>query len=75
MRGEYDGKYIIFYPLDDKVRAARVRKPVENGKRYRKLESEYARLVTEASLGGLKLLFHRWRLFYKTIVRTRFTNC
>jgi len=28
----------------------RVRKLVENGKRYRALESEYARLVTEASM-------------------------
>jgi hypothetical protein len=30
----------------------RVKKLVENGKRYRALESEYARLVTEASLAG-----------------------
>ncbi|MBP1589705.1 MAG: hypothetical protein ILO10_05870 [Kiritimatiellae bacterium] len=29
---------------------ARVKELVENGKRYRALESEYARLVTEASL-------------------------
>ena len=33
---------------------ARVKKLIENGKRYRKLEAEYARLVTEASLGRLK---------------------
>ena len=32
----------------------RVRKLVENGRRYRKLEAEYARLVTEESLDALK---------------------
>jgi len=32
----------------------RVRKLIENGKRYRKLEREYARLVTEESLDALK---------------------
>ena len=33
---------------------AGVKKLIENGKRYRKFEAEYARLVTEASLGRLK---------------------
>lgn len=33
---------------------ARVKKLIENGRRYRKLEAEYAHLVTEASLGRLK---------------------
>ena len=32
----------------------RVRKLVENGRRYRKLEKEYSRLVTEESLAALK---------------------
>ena len=32
----------------------RVRKLIENGRRYRKLEQEYARLVTEESLAALK---------------------
>ena len=32
----------------------KVRKLVENGRRYRKLEREYARLVTEESLAALK---------------------
>jgi len=31
-----------------------VKKLIENGRRYRKLEAEYARLVTEASLDALK---------------------
>ena len=33
---------------------ARVRKLVEDGRRYRKLEREYSRLVTEESLDALK---------------------
>lgn len=33
---------------------ARVRKLVENGRKYRKLEAEYSRLVTEESLDSLK---------------------
>ena len=33
---------------------ARVKKLIENGRRYRKLEAEYSRLVTEASLAALK---------------------
>ena len=33
---------------------ARVRELLENGRRYRKLEAEYSRLVTEAALAGLK---------------------
>lgn len=32
----------------------RVKKLVENGRRYRRLEAEYSRLVTEASLDALK---------------------
>ena len=32
----------------------RVKKLVEDGRRYRRLEAEYSRLVTEASLDGLK---------------------
>lgn len=32
----------------------RLKKLIENGKRYRKLESEYARLITEESLAALK---------------------
>ena len=32
----------------------RVRKLIANGRRYRKLEKEYARLVTEESLAALK---------------------
>jgi hypothetical protein len=32
----------------------RVRKLVENGRRYRELEKEYSRLVTEESLAALK---------------------
>ena len=32
----------------------KVRRLVENGRRYRKLEKEYARLVTEESLAALK---------------------
>jgi len=31
-----------------------VKKLIENGRRYRKLEAEYSRLVTEASLAALK---------------------
>jgi len=31
-----------------------VKKLIENGRRYRKLETEYARLVTEESLERLK---------------------
>ena len=33
----------------------RVKKLVEDGRRYRRLEAEYSRLVTEASLESLKL--------------------
>lgn len=33
---------------------ARVKKLIDNGKRYRRLEAEYSRLVTEASLAALK---------------------
>ena len=33
----------------------RVKKLIENGRRYRKLEAEYSRLVTEASLAALKI--------------------
>ena len=33
---------------------ARVRELLESGKRYRKLEAEYSRLVTEAAISGLK---------------------
>ena len=32
----------------------KVKKLIENGRRYRKLEAEYSRLVTEASLAALK---------------------
>ena len=32
----------------------RVKKLVENGRRYRRLETEYARLVTDESLAALK---------------------
>ena len=32
----------------------RVRKLIDNGKRYRRLEAEYSRLVTEESLAALK---------------------
>ena len=32
----------------------KVKKLIENGRRYRRLEAEYARLVTEASLAALK---------------------
>ena len=34
--------------------AAAAKKLIENGRRYRRLEAEYARLVTEASLASLK---------------------
>lgn len=34
------------------AQVARVKRLVENGRRYRKLEAEYSRLVTEASLEG-----------------------
>ena len=33
---------------------ARVRELLESGRRYRKLEAEYSRLVTEAAISGLK---------------------
>lgn len=33
---------------------SRVRELLENGKRYRELEAEYSRLVTEAAISGLK---------------------
>ena len=33
---------------------SRVRELLENGKRYRRLEAEYSRLVTEAAISGLK---------------------
>ena len=46
------GKQISKYVPPSAV--ARVKKLVENGRRYRQLESEYARLVTEESLGRLK---------------------
>ena len=46
------------YTLKDgtrrKAAVARVKKLIENGRRYRKLEKEYARLVTEESLAALK---------------------
>ena len=32
----------------------KVKKLIENGRRYRRLEAEYSRLVTEASLASLK---------------------
>ena len=32
----------------------RVRELLENGRRYRELEAEYSRLVSEASVAGLK---------------------
>jgi hypothetical protein len=32
----------------------KVKKLIENGRRYRKLEAEYARLMTEESLAALK---------------------
>ena len=47
-RGKQVSKYV------PPAAVAGVKKLIENGKRYRKLEAEYARLVTEASLGRLK---------------------
>lgn len=47
-RGEQRYKHI---PNDQ---LAHVKKLLENGRRYRKLETEYTRLVTEASLDSLK---------------------
>jgi len=46
------GKQVSKYVPPSAV--ARVKKLIENGRRYRKLEAEYARLVTEASLDALK---------------------
>ena len=47
-RGEQRCKHI---PNDQ---LARVKKLLENGRRYRRLEAEYSRLVAEASLDALK---------------------
>ena len=47
-RGKQVSKYI------PPSAVARVKKLIENGRRYRKLEAEYSRLVTEASLAALK---------------------
>ena len=47
-RGEQRCKHIA------NDRLARVKKLIENGRRYRKLEAEYSRLVTEVSLAALK---------------------
>ena len=47
-RGEQRCKHI---PNDQ---LARVKKLIKNGRRYRKLEAEYSRLVPEASLTALK---------------------
>ena len=46
------GKQVSKYMPPSAV--ARVKKLIENGRRYRKLEAEYSRLVTEASLAALK---------------------
>ena len=43
-----------FQSLGPRGLVPRVRKLVENGRRYRKLEKEYSRLVTEESLAALK---------------------
>ena len=47
-RGKQVSKYI------PPSAVARVKKLIENGRRYRKLEAEYSRLVTEASLAALE---------------------
>ena len=47
-RGKQVSKYI------PPSAVARVKKLIENGRRYRRLEAEYARLITEASLSALK---------------------
>jgi len=47
-RGKQVSKYV---PAE---LAPRVKKLVEDGRRYRRLEAEYSRLVTEASLESLK---------------------
>ena len=47
-RGEQRCKHI---PNDQ---LARVKRLLENGRRYRRLEAEYSRLVAEASLDALK---------------------
>jgi len=46
------GKQVSKYVPPSAV--ARVKKLIENGRRYRSLEREYARLVTAASLDALK---------------------
>lgn len=47
-RGKQVSKYI------PPSAVARARKLIEDGRRYRRLEAEYSRLVTEASLASLK---------------------
>jgi len=47
-RGQQVSKYV------PPAAVARVKKLIENGRRYRKLEAEYARLVTAESLDALK---------------------
>lgn len=46
------GKQVVRYVPPALV--ARVKKLVEDGRRYRRLEAEYSRLVTESSLDALK---------------------
>lgn len=46
------GKQKVWHIPNGQV--SRVRELLENGKRYRKLEAEYSRLVSEASVEGLK---------------------
>ena len=47
-RGKQVSKYI------PPSAVGRVKRLIENGRRYRKLEAEYSRLVTEVSLAALK---------------------
>ena len=47
-------KFQSLGPRGKRKLVPRVRKLVENGRRYRKLEKEYSRLVTEESLAALK---------------------
>lgn len=50
-RGGRGRQKIVHIPVGQ---VARVKELLENGRRYRKLEAEYSRLVTEAAIAGLK---------------------
>ena len=50
-RGGRGRQKIVHIPVGQ---VAKVKELLENGRRYRKLEAEYSRLVTEAAIAGLK---------------------